>query len=218
MRDIPWLRRRRRALPRLPVLLIVIPFASGGRAVLVHQQTRTHAHAAIIGLHQPALGILLEMRGHPATAVEEVLRAHAGRDQPAVLSESAEVLVESIFVRLLVFEARGLGLLEDLLQVVGEVLAVILIAQAEGADLMPLLGQQLRHPAHPREDCDDLLGMMHHVVRLGPYLHEHVRHRCVFLAEPGMLRVQLIAEDKTDGGGHARKGGRTRRMANEALR
>ena len=93
MRDVPCLRRRRRALPRLPVLLVVIPFASGRGAVLVHQQTRAHAHAAIIGLHQPALGILLEMRGHSATAVKEVLGAHAGRDQSATGGKGAQILV-----------------------------------------------------------------------------------------------------------------------------
>jgi len=30
-----------------------------------------------------------------------------------------------------------------------------------------------------------------------------------------MLRVQLVAEDETDGVGHARKGGLRRRMASE---
>ena len=214
--DVPILRRRRRALPGLTGLFVVIPLSSGRRTILFHQQTRAHAHTTIVGLHQPSLGILLEMRGHPATAIEEVLGADACRDQPATRREDAEVLVEPPFVGLLVFEARGLGRLEDQLQVLREALPVILVAQPEVSDLMPLLGQEIRHATHSREDCDDLLGVVNHIVRLRTDLHKHIGHRRVLLAEPGMLRVQLVAEDETDGRSHVRKGGRKLPDANRS--
>ena len=67
------------------------------------------------------------MRGHSAPTVEEVLGTHAGRDQPAVLGESTQVLVEAVFVGLLVFETHRFRLSEDRTQIFREVLAVILI-------------------------------------------------------------------------------------------
>ena len=158
------------------------------------------------------------MGRHAAATVEEVLGADAGRDQTAAGGEGPEILIEAVFIGLLIFETRGLGDGEDLLQIRREVLAVILIAQPEVTDLMALLRQQLGHPAHPGEDRDDLLGMMHDVIGLRADFHEDVRHGCVLLSEPGMLRVQLVAEDETDGGGHARKEGRTPPDANRRRR
>ena len=83
---------------------------------------------------------------------------------------------------------------------------------------MALFRQQLGHAAHPGEDRNDLLGVMHDVIGLGADFHQDVRHGCVLLAEPGMLRIQLIAEDETDGGRHARKGRRNNPLASEADR
>lgn len=185
----------------------------GWRAVCLHQQPSSDAHLAVIRLHQPALGVLLEMGRHAATSVEEVLGADACRDQTAAGGEGPQILVEAVFIRLLVFEARGLRLSEDRTQVIGEGLAVVLIAQPEVPDFMPMLRQQFGHATHPREDRDDLLGVMHDVIRLGTDLHEDVSHGCVLLGEPRMLRVQLVAEDETDGRGHARKGRIRSRLA-----
>ena len=80
---------------------------------------------------------------------------------------------------------------------------------------MALLGQKLGHPAHPGEDRDDLLGMVDDVIRLGTDFHEHVGHGRILLAEPGMLRIQLVAEDETDGVGHDGKGGLRSRLASD---
>ena len=128
MSDVPRLRRRRRAFPRLPVLLVIVPFAAGRRAVLVHQQAGADPHLPIIRLHQPALGIFLEMGRHAAAPVEEVLGADASRDQPAAGREGAQILVEAVFVGFLKFEAGRLRLHEGLLEVLGEAMPVVLVA------------------------------------------------------------------------------------------
>ncbi|MEY4133491.1 MAG: hypothetical protein RL592_1549, partial [Verrucomicrobiota bacterium] len=88
-------------------------------------------------------------------------------------------------------------------------------AEPEVTDLMAGLGQPFGQSSHPREDREDLLGVVDDVVGLGADLHEHVGHRRVFLPEPGVSGIQLVTEDETDGVGHARKGGLRRRMASD---
>jgi hypothetical protein len=76
------------------------------------------------------------------------------------------------------------------------------------------LGQDFGQATHPGEDREDLLGVVDDVIGLRADLHQDVSHRRILLGEPGMLRVQLVAKDETDGVCHILKGGLRGRLAN----
>jgi len=62
-----------------------------------------------------------------------------------------------------------------------------------------------RERAHGREDRQDLLRMVQHVVGFLPDLHQYVDHAGIDPREPGMLRVQLIAQHQAQRVGRSRR-------------
>ena len=58
--------------------------------------------------------------------------------------------------------------------------------------------------AHGGEDGEDLLRVVEDVVGLLAHLHEHVADLGVGAGEPGMLQVELVAEDEAQRAHHAR--------------
>ena len=101
-----------------------------------------------------------------APAIEEVLGGDHPAGQSCVRGEGAQGLIQPPFIRLLVLETLRPHLGEDRAEVRGEGLAVIRIADPEIPHPVPGRDQLVGQPTHPGEDCDDLLGVVHHVIRL----------------------------------------------------
>jgi hypothetical protein len=57
----------------------------------------------------------------------------------------------------------------------------------------------LRQRTHAGKNSQDFLGMMQYVIGFLPDLHQHVQHLRIDPVEPRMQRIELIAQQQTDG-------------------
>lgn len=79
-------------------------------------------------------------------------------------------------------------------------LAIERIVDPDVVDDVPRLAQQLGEAAHRRKHRNELLRVMKHVVGLLPNLHQRVHDVGPDLGEPGVMRVELVAENEPQGG------------------
>ena len=194
--------RGRRAGPGGTVVLVEVPASAGRRPVGFQQHAQPASHVAVEGFHAPLPACTEQLTRLVARGEEVHVRRAFHRDgergRPV-----AQLRVQSPLVRGLVGERRGAVEREQRVQVLRQPLAVAGVVDGDIADPVTLRAQAGGEGTHGREDRQDLLCVVQHVVGFLPHLHHHVQDAGIHPSEPGMLRVQLVAEDQAE-----RMGGR----------
>ena len=196
-------RHRGGARPGLAVLGVEVPAPALRARRPGHQDAVALAQVAVEGLHGPPLPFAEEGGGFvaPGEEMRAVDRLRGDGEAGGVVGELA---VEAPFVGFQIFEALAAVAGDQRVEVVRQRLAVGRVVDGEVVHGVAGGPQARREGAHGGEDGEDLLRVVEDVVGFLAHLHEHVADRRVGAGEPGMLRVELVAEDQAQGARHAR--------------
>jgi hypothetical protein len=160
-------------------------------------------HVAVEGLHAPLPAQAEQPAGFIACGQEMRVRRAFHRDGEGC-RPVAQLRVQSPLVGRLVGEPRCAMERQQRVLVLRQPLAVAGVVDGEVTDPVTLRAQAGGERTHGREDRQDLLCVVQHVVGFLPHLHHHVQDAGIHPREPGMLRVQLVAEDQAQRMGRLR--------------
>ncbi len=82
------------------------------------------------------------------------------------------------------------------IEVVRDRLPVAGVVDRHIAHPMPGTPQACSERAHGREDRQDFLRVMQHVVGFLPHFHQHIDHARIARGEPAVLRIELVAQNQ----------------------
>ncbi len=185
--------------PGLAVVLIIIP-ASGNRlAAVLHQHAMPNPHVPVEVLHQPLPPAAEQARGF-ISASQKMFAIHhpAGYGQP--LRVALELFIQPPLVRRLILQSRGALFAYQLVQVRCERVRVARVIDSEIPHTMAAAFKLTGKLAHRRENSEDFLAMMEHVIGLLTDFHQDVEHLRAWLDEPTVQAVKLIAENQPQRG------------------
>ena len=188
-------RQCRCAGPGLAVVVVVVPLPAFGLTRCVDQHAVALARAAVEVLHEPLLAAF-EHLGHFGAGGVEVFAADSLHSKGLLCTPGAQLLVQPPFVGLLVLQRLRAVVGHEGGQVVGDGLAVAGVVNRHVAHAVPGFAQVAGQITHGGKDGQDFLRVVQHVVRLLPHFHEHVDHTVVLRGKPGMLGVELVAQQQ----------------------
>ena len=118
----------------------------------------------------------------------------------------AQLRIQPPLVGLLVLQRGGRVHGQQPVQVAGQGLEVGGVVDGQVTDPVACRAQLCGKAPHRREDRQDLLRVVQHVVGFLAHLHQHIHHLRIHLLEPAVLGVELVAQQQAQGVGGGRGG------------
>ena len=163
-----------------------------------HQNAVLLALLAVEAFHQPLL-FAGKLPGCFVACGVEVFAVHHAHRHRVRGAPEAQGFIEPPLIGRLVFDRRGLVMGDQGVEVGSQALAVAHVVDGHVAHPVARAFEPGCEIAHGCKNAQHLLRMVAHVIGLAAHFHQHVDHIVIHLAEPAVQRVQLIAQDQTQG-------------------
>ena len=188
-----------RAAPGLAVIVVEVPLAADGVFRVFHQHLVRSAHLAVEELHQPLLAPGKNIGRLVAGRIEMLAVDHQPGDARAPPG-LVQLLVEAPFVGRLVLDGAGVILEQQRFDILRYRTRAGSVADGDVMHGVAIRAQLARKVAHGREDGQDFLRVMQHVIRFLAHFHQDVDGRVIDLAKPAVAGIELVAQYQAQGG------------------